>query len=110
MLFYTAAGRTPFSQSVRNGGMKKSAAETIRKPGGSLTLRRAVEIEVPVGTSLLEAENTMQAPLMEAGTHLMEDGSIPVPNPLSKTASPFHPSPPAMLRGQCRPAEKTQNA
>jgi len=53
--------------------MKKSAVEIIRKPGGALTLRRTIEIEVPEGTSLLEAENTMQTVLMDAGAHLMEE-------------------------------------
>jgi hypothetical protein len=53
--------------------MKKSAVEIIRKPGGALTLRRTIEIDVPVGTTLLEAENTMQTVLMDAGAHLMEE-------------------------------------
>jgi hypothetical protein len=53
--------------------MKKSAVEIIRKPCGALTLRRTIEIEVPEGTSLLEAENSMQAGLMDAGAQLMEE-------------------------------------
>ena len=53
--------------------MKRTAAELVRKPGGALTLRQTIEIEVPEGTSLLEAENAMQAALMDAGADLMEE-------------------------------------
>lgn len=53
--------------------MKKARAELIRQPGGALTLRQTIEIEVPEGTSLLEAENAMQAALMEAGAGLLTE-------------------------------------
>ena len=58
-------------KKVRNGGMKTSNIEIIRKPSGALTLRRTIEIEVPVGASLLAAEDTMQVALMDAGAELM---------------------------------------
>jgi len=53
--------------------MKKTRAELTRHPGGRLTLRQTIEIEVPEGTSLLEAEEAMQAALMEAGAGLVEE-------------------------------------
>lgn len=50
---------------------RMSPLPTVTKnPNGTLTLRRVVEIEVPAGGSLYEAESRMQAALQEAGMEL----------------------------------------
>lgn len=52
--------------------MKKVSAATISaRPGGGVVIRQMVEIEVPAGTSMLEAETLMQAALVEAGAAIV---------------------------------------
>jgi hypothetical protein len=58
---------------VRINGMKKSVPEVTRKANGAVVLRQVVEIEVPPGTSLLEAESEMQVALVDAGAELMKE-------------------------------------
>ena len=58
---------------MRNGGMKKSRTEVVRHADGSVKLRQTVEIDVPAGTSMLDAEAAMEAALMEAGASLVEE-------------------------------------
>ena len=45
----------------------------IPRPGGGVLIRRTVEIEVPAGTSMLEAETLMQQALQQAGTGMVEE-------------------------------------
>jgi hypothetical protein len=58
---------------MRDGSMKKTPPVLVRKPGGGFVLRHTIEIEVPEGTSLLEAESAMEAALLEAGAGLVEE-------------------------------------
>lgn len=52
--------------------MKQVSAATISaRPGGGVVIRQMVEIEVPAGTSMLEAETLMQAALVEAGAAIV---------------------------------------
>jgi hypothetical protein len=52
--------------------MKQGSAVTINaRPGGGVVIRQMVEIEVPAGTSMLEAETLMQAALVEAGAAIV---------------------------------------
>jgi len=53
--------------------MKKSVPELTRKADGTLVLRQVIEIEVPPGTSLLDAETGMQTALVDAGAGLMKE-------------------------------------
>ena len=53
--------------------MKKTSTVITRDAGGELTLRQTIEIKVPAGTSLLDAETAMQAALVEAGASLVEE-------------------------------------
>lgn len=53
--------------------MKKSVPEVTRKANGALVLRQIIEIEVPPGTSLLDAESEMQTALVDAGAELMKE-------------------------------------
>src|SRR5215207_9645653 len=62
-----------FPGAMRNGSMKKTSPVLVRKPGGGVVLRQMIEIEVPEGTSLLEAESAMEVALMEAGAGLVEE-------------------------------------
>ena len=58
---------------MRCGGMKKSRPVLTRKPGGGVTLRQTIAIEMAEGTSLLDAETAMEAALMEAGAGLVRE-------------------------------------
>lgn len=58
---------------MRIGGMKKTSTVVTRNAGGGVTLRQTIEIEVPAGTSLLDAETAMQAALIEAGAGFIEE-------------------------------------
>ena len=53
--------------------MKKTSTVVTRDAGGELTLRQTIEIKVPAGTSMLDAETAMQAALVEAGASLVEE-------------------------------------
>jgi hypothetical protein len=53
--------------------MKKSVPEVTRKANGTLVLRQIIEIEMPPGTSLLDAETEMQTALVDAGAELMKE-------------------------------------
>ena len=51
--------------------MKQVSATVSARPGGGVVIRQTVEIEVPAGTSMLEAETLMQAALVEAGAAIV---------------------------------------
>ena len=51
--------------------MKQISAIVRPRPGGGVVIRQTVELEVPAGTSLLEAETLMQAALAEAGAGMV---------------------------------------
>ena len=46
----------------------------IPRPGGGVLIRRTVEIEVPAGTSMLEAGTLLQQALQQAGTGMVATG------------------------------------
>lgn len=53
--------------------MLRVSENLIPRPGGGVLIRRSVEIEVPAGTSLLEAETLMQQALQQAGAGMVEE-------------------------------------
>ena len=53
--------------------MPRVSENVIPRAGGGVLIRRTVEIEVPAGTSMLEAESLMQAALQKAGTGMVEE-------------------------------------
>jgi hypothetical protein len=53
--------------------MPRVSENVIPRPGGGVLIRRTVELEVPAGTSMLEAETLMQQALQQAGTGMVEE-------------------------------------
>lgn len=53
--------------------MKKISPGIVPRSSGRVKLRRTIEIEVPEGTSLFEAETMMQKALMEAGSGMVQE-------------------------------------
>jgi hypothetical protein len=53
--------------------MPRVSENVIPRAGGGVLIRRTVEIEVPPGTTMLEAESLMQEALQKAGTGMVEE-------------------------------------
>ena len=53
--------------------MPRVSEKVIPRPGGGVLIHRTVEIEVPAGTSMLEAETLMQEALQQAGAGMVEE-------------------------------------
>lgn len=51
----------------------KIAEKLIRTLNGKRFMRKTIEVEVPEGTSLLDAETTLQAALMKAGSAMLSE-------------------------------------
>ena len=53
--------------------MPRISETVLPRAGGGVVIRRTVEVEVPAGTSLLDAETLMQEALQQTGTGMVEE-------------------------------------